>query len=93
MICLGSDFDGITVPIDTYPSAENYPDLAKDLTKYLQKPASIFNLYSSAEVKKYMFNYSPQELVDKIMSSNVLEFMKRNLPSSNTPLVSEESGE
>ena len=93
MICIGSDFDGVTVPLDTYTSAQNYPDLARDLQNYLKDPKAIFNLYSTADVKKLRFGYSPEEIVAKIMSTNVLEFMKLNLPSSNLPLVSDEGPE
>ncbi len=79
IFCLGSDFDGMITPVDNYQTVGNYPDLARDMTAFLNEPRPIFDLFSVEEIKGLMFDYTAEEIVSKIMSENVLNFLTENL--------------
>jgi hypothetical protein len=44
-IAIGSDFDGMIVPFETYANSAQLDDLAQDLYQFLSKPAPIFDLF------------------------------------------------
>lgn len=67
--CLGTDLDGLITHIDFYDTLETLPELETDLIRYLEKTLYKRNLWHQ---------YEPAELVSKIMSTNVLDFLKHN---------------
>ena len=79
-IAIGSDFDGMIIPFETYSSSAQLDNLAKDLHNFFEHPTDIFNLFTKEEIISLMYDYSPEELVKKIMSENALSFSFRNLP-------------
>ncbi len=80
IICIGSDFDGMIIPLDGYPTSGEFPDLANDLKNFLEYPSPIFNLFTTEEIESLKFGLSSEEIVNKIMAYNMLEFLDRNLP-------------
>ena len=81
IVCIGSDFDGMIVPFETYPRANEMPDMVKDMYDFLKNPTDIFDLYTADEVKRLMFGYTPEEIIYKFMYKNAYDFALRNLPS------------
>jgi microsomal dipeptidase-like Zn-dependent dipeptidase len=79
-IAIGSDFDGMIVPFETYANSAQLDDLAQDLYQFLSKPAPIFDLFTEEELKKLMFGLTAEQIVKKIMSENAIAFTLRNLP-------------
>ncbi|HEY0262260.1 MAG TPA: membrane dipeptidase [Chitinophagales bacterium] len=67
-ISIGSDFDGTITHMEPYESAAKFPLFQQDLIEFLEK-------------KKYKqelwYDYSPTELVEKIMYKNALNFYER----------------
>lgn len=70
-ICLGSDFDGLIDPIDSCESADQYPQLEKDLIRLIPEMV--------AETSLPIFNAT--ELVHKFMYQNAYNFLKKNFQS------------
>jgi microsomal dipeptidase-like Zn-dependent dipeptidase len=79
IVALGSDFDGMVTPFEPWKRSNDIPDLAKSLLQFFENPTNIFGLYTKAEVKAMMYDYTPEELVFKFMSDNALQFAIRNL--------------
>ncbi len=79
-IAIGSDFDGMIVPFETYANSAQLDDLAQDLYQFLSKPVPIFDLFTEEELKKLMFGLTAEQIVKKIMSENAIAFTLRNLP-------------
>ncbi len=80
IVCIGSDFDGMIVPFENYPRANEMPDMVKDMYDFLKNPTNIFNLFTAAEVKRLMFGYTPEEVIYKFMYGNAYNFAILNLP-------------
>ncbi len=68
MICIGSDFDGAIVHVDGYTTVMQFPDLTKDLYEYLDK-------YKYE--KNHWHGYTAEQLVHKIMSTNMVDFLEK----------------
>lgn len=68
VVALGSDFDGTITHMDPYESAAKMPFFQQDLIQYLED-----NRYQ----EDLWFKYTPQQLVEKIMSKNAMDFYKR----------------
>jgi microsomal dipeptidase-like Zn-dependent dipeptidase len=64
----GSDFDGTITHMDTYESSAKIPLFQQDLIDYLQ---------TTQYKKELWYGYSPEELVQKIMHENALQFYKK----------------
>lgn len=80
IISVGSDFDAMFDPLDPYASAEDFPALANDMARFLDNPQDIGrDLFTAQEIKRLMFNLSTSDIVEKIMSTNAINFIKRNL--------------
>lgn len=80
LICIGSDFDGIIDPFETYMDARTLKDLPIHIMQYLSNPQ--FDLdwigITINDIKTtYMFGYTPQEIAEKIASKNVMLFLER----------------
>jgi microsomal dipeptidase-like Zn-dependent dipeptidase len=69
VFCIGSDWDGAITHLDKYDTAAKMPDLYNDLVTYLDK-----HKYE----KKYWFGYKPEELVEKIMKTNGMNFLEKH---------------
>jgi microsomal dipeptidase-like Zn-dependent dipeptidase len=83
IVAIGSDFDGMIVPFETYPRANEMVDLANDLLFFLRNPEPIFDLFSKEDIEKLMFDFSPEEIMQKFMYQNGLDFAVRNLNSNS----------
>lgn len=68
IIAIGSDYDGTITHMDPYESAAKLPLLQQDLIEYLEA-----NNYQ----KDLWFDYSPIELIEKIMYKNAMGFYQR----------------
>jgi microsomal dipeptidase-like Zn-dependent dipeptidase len=68
VVALGSDFDGTITHMDPYHSAAKMPDFQNDLIRFLEE---------TEHNKELWFGYTPEELVEKIMSGNALRFYER----------------
>ncbi|MCP4440258.1 MAG: hypothetical protein GY810_15040 [Aureispira sp.] len=79
-ISISSNFDNWTHTLDVYASSEDMTRLATDLLTFFEAPKDIDGYFSSKEIQRLMGNYSAQEIVEKVMYSNALEFIKANLP-------------
>jgi microsomal dipeptidase-like Zn-dependent dipeptidase len=69
IVCLGSDYDGAIEHADPYDKSSTMPQLASDLQHFLEQ-----NQYERA----MWHGYTPEELVDKIMRKNVMDFYERH---------------
>ena len=68
VVAFGSDFDGTITHMDPYETEAKLPLLQDDLIAYLEE-----TLY-----QQYLwFDYTPRELVQKIMGKNAMQFYKR----------------
>ena len=85
IVALGSDFDGMIVPFETYPRANEMVDLSNDLLYFLRNPEPVFDLFSKEDIEKLMFGLSPEEIMHKFMYQNGLDFAVRNLNSNTIP--------
>lgn len=85
IVSIGSDFDGMIVPFETYPRANEMVDMANDLLAFLREPEDIFNLFTKEEIKKLMFDFSPEEIMKKFMYENGMNFAVRNLDKNTVP--------
>jgi microsomal dipeptidase-like Zn-dependent dipeptidase len=79
-ICIGSDFDEMLVPLDPYKSAEDLPDLARDLQQFLERPTAIGDLFTVEDIKSLMGGLTPTEITKMVMQENAYNFIKNNLP-------------
>mgnify|MGYP002628071991 CR=1 FL=1 len=66
---LGTDYDGAINHIEFYDDATKLPNLYDDLYEYLDR---------TKHEKKLWHGYKPEELLDKLFRSNVMDFMERN---------------
>ncbi|MEM6726548.1 MAG: hypothetical protein AAF598_21095, partial [Bacteroidota bacterium] len=82
MITIGSNFDNLKAVIPMYPTAEELPDLRKDLYNFMKNPTDIFELFTENDVKRLMFGHKADELVNKIFTANALSFLEENLPEN-----------
>jgi hypothetical protein len=80
-ISIGSDFDEMVAPLDPYQTAEDLPQLAVDLQRFLERPEPINDLFSEEDIRTLMFDLTPTEITSKIMSLNAYNFMSRHLTS------------
>jgi microsomal dipeptidase-like Zn-dependent dipeptidase len=85
MLCISSQFDTHARHLDVFSSSSDMVTLYRDLLIFFKDPRDINGLYSAKEIKNFMYNLSPEEIVDKIMYKNALEFIERNLPEIKIP--------
>lgn len=69
IITVGSDYDGLITHIDCYEHAGKIPELKNDLVNYLKATG-----YHEA----LWYGQTPEALMSKIFSSNLMTFMKAN---------------
>lgn len=78
-IGLSSSFDGANRPFLIYDTAEKLADLRKDMLDYLKNPTPLFDLYDAQDIQQFMYDYSPEEIVEKLFSSNALRVTREQL--------------
>jgi microsomal dipeptidase-like Zn-dependent dipeptidase len=74
---IGSDFDGLIDPINGYWTSRNFDDLDDYLLKH------VFNYLKEVKGKCPLIqdrnkSISPEEVVDRVMTSNVLNYLSRH---------------
>jgi hypothetical protein len=87
IVSVGSDFDGMIVPFETYPRANEMIDLANDLLYFLKNPEPIFDIFSKEDIEKLMYGLSAEEIMQKFMYQNGLDFAIRNLNSNSSTKI------
>lgn len=78
-LCLGSGFDAMLNPMESYQTSEQMGDLVRDVQNFLERPTDIFDAYKVADVRRLMFGLSGKEIADKVFSLNAIAFMKKHL--------------
>lgn len=76
-IAISSEFDEVSNPFDMYSSSSDLSAFAKDLKKYFENPTDLLDIYTAAQVKKYMYDLTPDEIVQKVTSTNAIDFMQK----------------
>nr|MBS0038503.1 membrane dipeptidase [Saprospiraceae bacterium] len=77
-IALGTDMDGVIEALPPYTNYSNLRMLPLHLTQFFHRPFSLDGIgMSRDEVSNWMFDLSPEQLTEKLMSGNVLNFLKR----------------
>ncbi len=74
-IAIGSDFDGIIDPLNSFWTAEEFPFLADFLERHAHNYIQNHNLQRADNI------IEADEIVERIMSKNAHEFLKRNFNS------------
>ncbi len=80
MMSISSNFDTHARHFDEYSSSADMVDLYRHLIDFFEDPRDIDGLYTAKEIKKFMYSYTAEEVVNKIMYENALAFMKQNMP-------------
>ncbi len=68
VLSIGSDYDGIITHIDCYENAARFTNLKTDLINYLHKYQPYSHLW---------FDYTPEQLIDKVMCTNAMDFLRK----------------
>jgi microsomal dipeptidase-like Zn-dependent dipeptidase len=82
-IAIGSDYDGIMDPFDSYKTSGTFQLMMNDILEYLNNPNYDLTIYRNDEeqilrisdVKKYLYDYNPEEIVEKIGFRNAEQFL------------------
>ncbi|MCB0628351.1 MAG: hypothetical protein KDD15_01420 [Lewinella sp.] len=84
MIALGSDYDGLVDPMDTFPGVNDFMDLKQELIDYLKAGKEVFfsdngiaRPLRSEEIKALLFGRSPEEITADIFYRNTDRFLYR----------------
>jgi microsomal dipeptidase-like Zn-dependent dipeptidase len=84
MIALGSDYDGVVEPINTFPEVASFQALRTELMAYLEEGKELFYAYNgeahplpAAEVRALQFGQSPEELLHGILFGNNNRFLRK----------------
>jgi hypothetical protein len=83
ILSIGSDFDGLINHLDCCPSSEEIPRLESFMLDVLNSGTDIvqagFNYsFSAIEINRLLFGLTPEEAMEKVFYTNVIEFLKRN---------------
>ena len=83
MLCLGSDMDGVIESLDIYPNYRLTGDLAVHCFQFFTRPLDLLEIgLNKMKVRELMYGYDPQELTEKLMSKNILDFMEKYFQDS-----------
>ncbi len=78
LICLGSDLDGLINSFDVYTGANQMHRLATDMLQFLHRPIDNPHVDLKAhQFQELMYDYTPEQLVDKIMRQNIENFLEK----------------
>jgi len=64
-IAIGSDYDGAIEHVDPYDKASTFPTMYEDMIEFLEK---------TRYGKRMWYHFKPEEIVDKIMRKNAMDF-------------------
>ncbi|MEO1434284.1 MAG: hypothetical protein AAFV80_02025, partial [Bacteroidota bacterium] len=78
-LCVGSDYDAMFDPMETYLTADDFPSLGEDIENFLNDPTDLFDLFTEAEVRRLMFELEPDAIARKVLSDNMINFLKTHL--------------
>lgn len=78
-LTIGSDFDQMLSAMPAYENSEAMQQLYRDINAYLENPTDLFNLFTSVDVKRFMFGLSAKELTDRLMHKNAYNFLMKHL--------------
>ncbi len=73
-MCIGSDYDGIIDPLDGYWTEREIKTLRTNLLKHAQR----FVASGISQMKMQSNIISPEQIVGKLFSENVLNFLRKN---------------
>ncbi|TVQ02065.1 MAG: hypothetical protein EA359_12675 [Balneolaceae bacterium] len=77
-LCIGTDMDGVIVPFKIYPNYSQMQNLAIHFYQFFTRPLDLSEIEMDKEqVKEFMYGYDAEELTEKLMSQNVLNFMEK----------------
>jgi dsDNA-specific endonuclease/ATPase MutS2 len=79
-IGIGSDFDGMINKMDYLSTANEFPELNELIVKFLKTPQPLIEFnqsWTTERLKALQFNFSAEELADKIMSQNADSFLQK----------------
>lgn len=93
IIALGSDFDGAINPMNTYQDASRLTEFRVDMEQFFKRVKNnslILNtgnyLFTNDEIIALMYDYSPEELTEKIMGTNAYRFVMENFMKDFFPV-------
>ncbi|MDH3650440.1 MAG: dipeptidase [Saprospiraceae bacterium] len=83
-ICIGSDYDGIMNPFNSYPLSSNLMRLLGDIKSFLDKPSEVvaYNndsrfAFSPSDIHDLKFNLNSRTIIKKIGFGNVDKFLEK----------------
>lgn len=79
MISISTEFDAHGRYLEVFGSSNKMVDLYRHLLAFFSKPRDIKGVYTAKEIQNFMYNYTAQEIVDRIMYKNALNFTKKHL--------------
>ena len=86
MIALGTDYDGLVDPMDSFPEVTSFRTLKKDLLFYLQSGKEVFfsengtaKAIPATEIRELMFGQSIEQVLDGILFDNTNQFLSKYL--------------
>jgi hypothetical protein len=82
MICFSSSFDLYGRFLEPYQSTDDLPQLAKDLYAFFNNPRAIDGLFTEREVRQFMYNLKPEDIVERIMFRNAYRFLLKHYPNN-----------
>jgi len=82
MICISSNFDMFSRHLEVYDSADKMNQLGKDLYQFFSNPYDIEDVAKKSEIISVMYKIPAQELVERIMYKNALNFIKKHFPKT-----------
>jgi microsomal dipeptidase-like Zn-dependent dipeptidase len=84
MIALGSDYDGLVDPLNSFPEVTTFQDLRSQMIAYLERGGEIFysqgglaRAIPAEEVETLRFGRTPAELLDAVLFNNVKHFLSK----------------
>jgi microsomal dipeptidase-like Zn-dependent dipeptidase len=84
MIALGSDYDGLVDPMDSFPEVASFKTLKKAMIDYLNSGQTIFfsqngeaKALPAEEVQALMFGQSPEDVLEGILFGNTDQFLSK----------------
>ncbi len=88
-ICIGSDYDGIMNPFDSYPLSSNLMRFLGDIQSFLDNPTELIGylgdsrvVLSPDEIQDLKFNLTSATIIRKLGFQNVDRFLKKYFTTS-----------
>ncbi len=84
-VCVGSDYDGVMNPFDSYPNSGDLDRLLTDMLPLMENPPARIHSYrhgrpfvlTAAEQRRLQFGIAPSELIAKIAFRNIELFLSK----------------